>query len=63
MWVSDVESATAVRHYTVTRAGDGALLVQACMVWGTMDLRTEQPTHIPSTFLADLAPNIAGGLP
>ena len=34
-----------MRHYTVARAGYGALLVQARMVWGTMDLRTEQPTR------------------
>jgi len=62
-WVSDVEDATAVRHYTVARVSDGALLARARMLWGTVDVKTEQPIRIPDAFLADLAPNTAGGLP
>jgi len=74
-WVSDVERtdvvdrygrrhpSTAVRHYTVTRVSDGALLARARMLWGVVDVKTEQPMRIPDTFLADLAPDIAGGLP
>lgn len=61
-WVSDVKRTTAVRHYTATRASDGALLLRARMLWGTVDVKTGQPIRIPDTFLAHLAPNIAGGL-
>jgi acyl-CoA thioester hydrolase len=58
-WVSDVERDTAVRHYTITRASDGVLLVQARMMWGTVDVETWQPVQIPPEFLNDLAPNVA----
>lgn len=68
-WVSGFERTdachpfTAVRHYTVTRVSDGALLARARMLWETADVKTEQPIRIPDTFLADLAPNAAGRLP
>jgi len=68
-WVSDVERTdvchppTAVRHCAVTRVSDGALLARARMLWGVVDVKTEQSIRIPDTFLADLAPDIAGGLP
>ncbi len=57
-WVSDVKRATAVRHYTVTRVSDGALLARArtLLVW--VNTETEQPIHIPDAFLADFGPNI-----
>lgn len=55
-WVSGVEGTMAVRHYTVTRTSDDALLAQARMVWGTADVETQQPVPIPDALLADLAP-------
>ena len=58
-WVSDVEHTTAVRHYTVTRVSDGALLARARVLWGAADVETEQPIPVPSTFVADLGPNIS----
>jgi acyl-CoA thioester hydrolase len=59
-WVSDVDGDAAMRHYTVTRAGDGTLLARARMLWETVNSETRQPTPIPQVFLADLAPNITG---
>ena len=57
-WLSDVESATAVRHYAVTRTRDRALLARARTVWGTVDVRTEQPIPIPLDLLNDIAPTL-----
>ncbi len=57
-WVSDVERTTAVRHHTVTRVSDGALLARARVLWGAVNMETEQPIPIPNTFVADLGPSI-----
>ena len=59
-WVYGVKRATATRHYAVTRVDDGALLarVNTLAVW--VDLATGRPIRIPSHFMADFAPNIAG---
>lgn len=59
-WVSDIQHDAAARHYTVSRVSDGALLVQARLLWGTMDVKTGQSIPLPALFLADLEPNIAG---
>ncbi len=58
-WISDVESSTAVRHTTITRLGDGALLARGRTVHVWIDTATGQPTPIPSALLADFAPCIA----
>jgi acyl-CoA thioester hydrolase len=58
-WASDVQQDTAVRHYTVTHASNGALLAQARTLWAWVDVRTGQPVHIPQACLADLAPNVS----
>ena len=57
-WVSNARHASATRHYTITRVGDGALLarVHSLCVW--VNLSTGQPTRIPEKFLADFASNI-----
>ena len=60
-WLSDVERARAVRHYTITRVSDGALVARAWMLWEAVDVRTELPIPIPTMFLNDIAPNIAAG--
>jgi acyl-CoA thioester hydrolase len=62
-WISDVKRATAVRHYRVARVRDGALLARARTLWVWVDLKTGRPIRTPDTFLADFAPNIAGGFP
>jgi acyl-CoA thioester hydrolase len=58
-WISDVSSSTAMRHTTITRLGDGALLARARTVHVWIDTATGQPTPIPGTLLADFAPCIA----
>ncbi len=58
-YISDVKRATAVRHCTITRLHDQALLAQACITAVCVDLTTGQPRRIPAAFLADMAPHIA----
>jgi len=58
-WLSDVERTSAVRHYTVRRVSDGALLVRARSLLAWVDMETEQPVAIPAAFLEDIAPNMA----
>lgn len=58
-YVSDVKRSTAVRHYTIKRAADGALLVRARALWVWVDLTTGRPRRIPADFLEAFRPNIA----
>lgn len=58
-WVSDVKRATAVRHYTVTRMEDQALLARARALWVWIDLKNGRPMRIPINFLNDCAANIS----
>jgi acyl-CoA thioester hydrolase len=62
MWVSDVKRAAAVRHATVRRVSDGALLVRARTLCAWVDAKTGRPIRIPDAFLADLGPNIVDEL-
>jgi acyl-CoA thioester hydrolase len=64
-WLSDVDAggATAVRHTTVARVSEGALLLRTRTVHVWVDLRTGKPTPIPIAFLNDMGPCIAGGSP
>lgn len=57
-WVSDVKRSTAVRHYTITRVYDGALLARAHVLWVWVDLKRGRPMRVPDKFLADFAANI-----
>lgn len=57
-WISDVKRATAVRHYTIRRAADEALLTRAWALWVWVDLETGRPTRIPENFISDFAPNV-----
>jgi acyl-CoA thioester hydrolase len=59
-WISDVKRATAVRHYTITRTTDEALLARAHVLWVWVNLERGRPMRIPSHFLADFTANIAG---
>lgn len=58
-WISDVKRATVVRHYTITRVADGALLARAHVLWVWINLESGRPIRIPDDFLAAFAPNIA----
>jgi len=60
-WVSDVRRVTAVRHYTIRRPADGALLARARARWAWIDLESGRPRRIPSDLIADLAPAIVAG--
>lgn len=57
-WVSGVRSASATRHYTITRPADDLLLARVLTVWVWVDIKTGQPIRIPAHFIADFAPNI-----
>ena len=57
-WVSNVKRATAVRHYTISRAADQQLLARARALWVWVDLETGRPIRIPAQLLTDLASNI-----
>jgi acyl-CoA thioester hydrolase len=58
-WVSDVERSTAVRHTTITRAGDNILLARTRTIHVWIDTQTGKATPIPEGLLVDLAPNTA----
>jgi len=60
-WISDVRRVTAVRHYTIRRPADGALLARARARWAWIDLETGRPQRIPSDFVADFAPAVVHG--
>jgi acyl-CoA thioester hydrolase len=57
-WVSDVKRATAMRHYTIHRVADGALMARAQALWVWVFLDSGKPRRIPADFSADFAPNI-----
>lgn len=58
-YVSDAKRATAVRHYTIHRSGDGALLARAHVLWVWVDLTTGRPRRIPDAFREAFRDNIA----
>ncbi|MCL5995329.1 MAG: acyl-CoA thioesterase [Chloroflexi bacterium] len=58
-WVSDVKRVSALRHYTVTRVSDNALLARVHMLGVWMNLSTGQPCRFPQELLDDFAPNVA----
>jgi acyl-CoA thioester hydrolase len=58
-YLSDIKRSTAVRHYIVTRAEDGALIAQARTLWVMVNLETNAPIRIPGEFLTDFAESIA----
>lgn len=58
-YIGEFGRTSAVRHYVITRASDGALLARAQARWVWVDLRTGRPIRIPPEFAADFAANIA----
>ena len=59
-FIADVKRATAVRHNSIRRLSDGALLARAYALWVCVDLASGRPRRIPDGFMADFADNIAG---
>jgi acyl-CoA thioester hydrolase len=59
-WISEVRRTSAIRHYTITRLNDDALLARAHTHWVWIAPRTGSPIRIPDAFIVDFAPNIAG---
>lgn len=57
-YVSDPRRVTAVRHYHIKRAEDGALLARAHVLWVWVDLESGKPIRIPADFLDEFADNI-----
>jgi acyl-CoA thioester hydrolase len=57
-WASGVKRATAMRHYTIRRARDGALLARVDTLGVWVELATGRPIRIPPGFMADFAPNL-----
>lgn len=58
-WIGSVRHTSAVRHYTIARAADGAAIARAQVTWVWIDLATGRPMRVPQHFAADFAPNIA----
>lgn len=58
-WVSEVKRATAVRHYTIVRAADRALLARAHVLWVWVNLASGRPMRIPADFIDAFSTNIA----
>jgi acyl-CoA thioester hydrolase len=57
-WASDIKRAMATRHYFVTRAGDGELLLRVHTLGVWVELATGRPMRIPQGFLDDFGPNL-----
>lgn len=50
-FIADAKRATAVRHYTIQRTRDAALIARAYAVWVWVDLATGRPIRVPPEFL------------
>ena len=59
-WVSNVKRASATRHYSIRRVGDGALLTRVDTLGVWVNLTSGRPIRIPTDFLADFTPNLVG---
>jgi len=62
-WLSEVRRASALRHYTVTRLEDGALLAQINTLGVWVNLETGLPERFPPGMLADFGPLITQQAP
>jgi acyl-CoA thioester hydrolase len=57
-WIAEVRRVTAVRHYTVRRVSDGALLARARARWAWINPENGRPVRIPPNFVEDFGENI-----
>ena len=51
-WLSDARQATALRHDTLRRVADGALLVRGQTRWVWVNLQNRRPIRIPPAFVS-----------
>ncbi len=58
-YLAEVRRVTAVRHFTIVREADGAVLARAYTRWAFIDPQTGHPTRVPEAILADFADHIA----
>lgn len=59
-WLSAIEGSSVVRHSTIRRASDGALVLRGRTLHVWLNRQTGRPTDLPETLLGDLEPLIAG---
>jgi len=59
-WAASNGRTNANRYYTIRRASDGKLLVQARTLWVWVDLQTRRPIRIPPHFIESFADNVVG---
>jgi acyl-CoA thioester hydrolase len=57
-WLSDVRRASAMRHYTISRAGDGTLLARVHTYSAWLNRVTGRAAPFPAEMLDDFAPQI-----
>jgi acyl-CoA thioester hydrolase len=62
-WMSDVRSASALRHYTILRSNDHASLVRAQSYSAWVNPDCEKPVRIPKKMLTDIAPMLVHNPP
>lgn len=58
-WLSDGKRASVIRHYTLTRVGDGELLARGRGLWVCFDLHRQRPMRIPQAMIDDFRTNIS----
>jgi acyl-CoA thioester hydrolase len=58
-WIAEVRRTSAIRHYTITRLSDGALLARCRTYWVWIDPQIGRPIRVPDAFMTDFASNIA----
>jgi acyl-CoA thioester hydrolase len=60
-YLSDARRVSALRHYSIRRTADAALLAQARGLWVCFDLARQRPMKFPAAFAHDFARNITPG--
>ncbi len=60
-YLSDVRRMSAIRHYIIARATDGAVLAQAQTLWVFLNLNTGGLLRVNPDFITDFAATIAEG--
>ena len=58
-FVSDARRSTAIRHYTIHRVADSAMIARAHVLWVWVNLETGRPMRIPEDFRESYRANIA----
>jgi acyl-CoA thioester hydrolase len=61
IWHADASNGNAVRHCTIHRSSDEALVAQASTELTLVNTETGCPVSTPADFRADIAPNVSAG--